>query len=322
MTTSRGAFSKLIAAAFATVAALGFAPASAAPATSRSLAVSVPPEPTTILPGGTAVIPLRVLNPGSSPVTVTITGRGVDLGDNGEMTLAAGLDPRWQGRVGFPTAPLTIAAQGFIDVKLPVQMPSVIAPDLYFVGFLVTPLKAVQGDVQVINQIGSFVTVDVPGPRLRALTADLNLPGFTLGNDVHGTLHVRNIGPAAARFWGENDVTSAPGGSLPSQQRIEKSTLPTGRVRSFDVSGAPRWLLGFVTMRVRIDYPDQTETATKEILITRRVFVMSPWLLVIVGSLLVAGLSWWVHHRRQRRPVPAPVVTTQAMRRRLLYQGS
>ena len=37
-------------------------------------------------------------------------------------------------------------------------------PDLYFVGFLVTPVAAEGGSIKVINQIGSFLTVDVPGP--------------------------------------------------------------------------------------------------------------------------------------------------------------
>ena len=40
------------------------------------------------------------------------------------------------------------------------------------------------GQVQVINEIGSFVTLDVPGPRSTRLRAKLRLPGFTLGQEA------------------------------------------------------------------------------------------------------------------------------------------
>jgi hypothetical protein len=307
--------------AVAAIVSGGFTSASGAPGAGRSLAVSVPPEPTPIVAGGIATIPIKVLNPGNRPVTVTITNRGVELGDNGAVTIGAGPDPRWQGQVVFPAAPVTIAAQGFVDVDLPVQMPPVIAPDLYFVGFLVSPVKTGQSDIQVINQIGSFITVDVPGPRQRELTADLHLPRFKLGSTVAGLLQVHNVGKAAARFWGENDTTSSPGRGTPQQQRIEKSTLPIGRVRSFQVSGKPHWPIGFVTMKVRITYPDQTDAATKDILITRRVLVISPWVLVVIGGLCLLAIAWGIHRHRRKR-VNTVDETLQARRRRLLYQSA
>jgi hypothetical protein len=307
------------AAAFAAMAAsVAVVPAWAAPAQGRSLAVSVPPEPTPIAPGEAATIPIRVLNPGPQPVTVTVTGRQVELGDNGSVAIGAQPDPRWQNRVVFPTSLLTIAGQGFIDIPLVVQMPVHIDPDLYFVGFLVTPIKTGRGDVQVINQIGSFITVDVPGPRLRRLTAELHVPGFHLGSSVSGVLQVHNIGRAAARFWGENDVTSSPGKKTPQQQRIEKSTIPIGKVRSFQVSGSPHWPIGFVTMSVRITYPDQTESATKDITVTKRVLVISPWVPVVAAGLAAATITWWVR-RHHRNRAPERHDTTQARRRRLLY---
>src|SRR5689334_7238195 len=57
------------------------------PADPRSLAVSVPPDPLVVAPGETASIPLRLLNPGNAPVSVTISGTALEFGDDGGVTL-------------------------------------------------------------------------------------------------------------------------------------------------------------------------------------------------------------------------------------------
>ncbi len=107
-------------------------------------------------------------------------------------------------------------------------------------------------------------------------------------------------GRAAVRFWGENDTTSSPGGGIPTQQRYETSLLPIGESRSLTVSGKPAWPVGMVTMTVHLTYPDRTEQATKEIIFTKRVLVVSPWVLVTLSLLLAACVAWLVR-RRQRR---------------------
>ena len=295
-----------------------WAASSPAPATkvSRPIAVSVPPDPVQIGPGGTAKVPVRVVNPGNAPVTVTVTGRGLDFGDNGKVNLTQQPDPRWLGRVDFPAGDLTIPAQGFDDLSLNVRMPDRIDPDVYFVGFVVSPVPTANGRVTLINQIGAFFMIDVPGPRVRKLSASLDVPGFDLGpihlgsvvvgRQAAGELRVRNVGHATARFWGENDTSSSPGGGTPTQQRVRVSLLPVGRLRSYAVSGRPAWPVGFVTMTVHIIYPDKTESSTTEIVLTKRSLVISPWVLVAVGVLVVLGL-WWFVHRRKRRKQPVAV---------------
>src|SRR5947209_4414989 len=134
-------------------------------------------------------------------------------------------------------------------------MPEKIAPDLYFVGFLVSPVVTPNGQVQVVNEIGSFFTIDVPGPRLRKLTADLRLnrsvfahisiPNVVIGNRARGLLQVRNVGTTQVRFWGEVDSASSPVGGV-SQDRIDKSLIPRGHVRTFTVIGKPAWPIDFV----------------------------------------------------------------------------
>ena len=176
------------------------------PSRPQSLAVSVPSETAPLAPGASGTIPIRVVNPGSTSVTVRITGQRIQFADEGRVTIA-GRDPMWEGRVDFPARPITISAQSYRDVGLTVHVPPRISPDLYFVGFLVTPLPDAARNITYIHQVGSYITIDVPGPRTRTLTADLRLPRFALSSDrVHAKLHVHNVGKAAAMFWGENDT--------------------------------------------------------------------------------------------------------------------
>lgn len=285
-------------------AGAGATAASADPGTQsgpRPIAVSVPPEPTTVVLGGVSVVRVRVLNPGSAPVAVTVTGGALQFGDEGAVTVDAAPDADWKDAVDFPAGPLTVPADGYIDARLTVRVPAQLSPDLYFIGFLVTPLATGDGNVKVINQIGSFVTLDVPGPRDRELSASLDGPGFALSSHADETLRVRNVGHAAVRFWGENDTTSFPGGSRPKQQRIDTSLLPIGHERSFTLAGKPAWPIGLVTVKVRVTYAGRTEDATQEIVLQRRVLVVHPLALVALIVLVIAAPAWWTVRRRRRR---------------------
>jgi LPXTG-motif cell wall-anchored protein len=295
-----------------TVLVSGIPSAQAAPdpqAGPRSLAVSVPAEAAPLEAGATGTVPIRVVNPGSRPVAVRITGQGVRFADEGRITIA-GRDPMWDGRVDFPARPMTISAQSYRDVDLAVHMPTHISPDLYFIGFLVTPLPGAAGNLTYINQIGSYITIDVPGPRTRTLAADLDLPSFALTSHLHAKLHVHNVGKSAAMFWGENDTTAAPGSSAPTQARLERSLLPAGRSRTIVVEAKPSFLVAMVTMRVHILYPGRTDAGTTEIVLTKRVLVVQPAAVVLLGALLIVAGIWYARRRRkrrrQRKPRPSP----------------
>jgi len=264
-------------------------------ATNRPLGVSVPSDPVVLGPGRTSTIRIRVLNPGATSVTVRITGRHVDLGDNGAVMVGNGPDPLWGGRVQFPSRALTIPPQSYVNVDLTVHMPQKIDSDLYFVGFLVTPVVVPNGQVQVVNEIGSFFTIDVPGPRVRKLSAEIEtersvfahitIPGLVIGSRAIGLLHVRNVGTAQVRFWGEivSDATD--------QHRIDTSLIPRGHVRIFSVSAKPGWPIAFVKLTARVFYPGRTASSVLEIDLSKRVLVICPWVLLTVVILLIACLS-------------------------------
>jgi hypothetical protein len=277
----------------------------------RAIAVSVPPDAVPLSPGETSAIPIRVVNPGASSVTVTVKSEGITLGDNGTTAFSGGPDPLWAGRAVFPPGDIVIPADHFVDLSVVVHMPAHIDPDLYYIGFLVSPVPTVSGEVVVINQIGAFLTIDVPGPRVRALSADLTTTGFNwgpihistlvVGDHVDGRLTVHNTGSSSVLFFGENDVTSAPITGSPAQQRIGRSLLPIGRSRWFAVAGQSAFPIDLVTLRDIVTFPDRTGTGTLEVVRTRTVLVISPWVFVVVAALLAAFGYWRLRARRRRR---------------------
>ena len=274
---------------------------------SRGLAVSVPADPVPIGAGTRATALVRIINASATPVPVTIESRRLLLLDNGKVTIGERPDARWQRRARFPSGQLTIPARGYRDIPLTMRVPPTLSPDLYFVGFLVTPVPTKSGTIQVINRIGSFVTIDVPGPRQRELGGKFRMPSLVFGSRANGTLHISNTGHAAVRFWGEHDTTSSPGGT-PRQLRLDPSLLPAGRSRSTTVSGKPAWPVGIVTVTAHITYPGRTDAATKELVFSKRVLVISPWLPVGLALLLAAaGAGVWTRRRRPPRPVQISV---------------
>ena len=274
--------------------------ASGSRAPERPLAVSVPAEAASLRPAATGTVPIRVVNSGSTPIAVRITGQGIRFGDEGRVTIA-GRDPMWDGRIDFPARPMTIPARSYRDVGLTVHMPPRISPDLYFIGFLVTPLPNAAGNLTYVNQIGSYITIDVPGPRTRTLTADLHLPSFALTSHVRAKLHIHNVGKSAAMFWGENDTTATPGSSTPRQARLDRSLLPAGRSRTIVVEAKPSFLVAMVTMHVHILYPGRTDAGTTEIVLTKHVLVVQPAAVVLLGAILIVAGIWYAHRRRKRR---------------------
>jgi hypothetical protein len=255
--------------------------------------------------GATAKTLVRIVNPNTARVRVTIESRQLSLLDDGKVAVGAGPDPRWERRARFPSRQLTIPAQGYLNIPLTVRVPRGLPPDLYFIGFLVTPAPTRSGSIQVINQIGSFLTIDVPGPRIRKLAGHFQIPELIFGTKATGSLRIANVGKAAVRFWGENDTTSSPGGKY-QQLRLDPSLLPAGRSRSITVSSKPAWPIGLVTVTTHITYPGRTESATKELTFSKRVLVINPWIPIGLLLLLLALVAGWLVKRIRSAPLAQP----------------
>ena len=266
-----------------------------------ALAVSVASTPTQIRPGASADLQVRVLNPATEPVTVTLRGRGIDLADNGVVRLLPGTDPTWTRNLSFPDE-IHVPGQGFATANVRVTVPAETSPDLYFIGFVVTPRPVPARGVKVINQIGSFLTLDVPGPRTRQLRARLFAPPIQFRRQARATLTVQNTGHATSRFWGETS-TSSPGTTQPDLRRIEPTLLPAQRSRTLPVRAQSGWPIALLTITTHLTYPQQTDTQTTDLTTTRRILLIQPTvppatLAVLLGLL---GLTW-----RRRRRLPSP----------------
>lgn len=282
------------------------APADAT-AGNSGLTVSVPPSATPIHPGQDSTVSIRVINPGSDPVRVTLSDRGAELGDNGSVHLQGAPDPKWAGRVTLPAGELTIPAQGYQTVNVQIHAPEVIDPDLYFVGLMVTPEATKAGSVQVVNQIGTLISLDVPGPRQQDLSASMDASPVQFADKAAATLQVRNPGHSVLRFFGETGTSDA----SHQPDRIDSSILPVDRQRSLPVTAKAAWPIQMVTMDARLSYSDQTAAATTQKTATVDVLLVQPWVSIAAISALLLGIAVPVFRRirakiaRKRAAAPA-----------------
>jgi hypothetical protein len=261
-----------------------------------ALSVTSPAEPVDATPGSPATAMLTVGNLSQGPLPVRVTAVGVQLLDNGKTRLGQSDDPRFAGRVHINPGALTIQARHKATVEITVDVPSGLQPDDYFLGFLVTPILNAPS-VTVVNQIGALVVLDVPGPRLRKLTARAIGPPrvrFTFGRSAAGTVRVTNVGAATVPFSATTETQGWPAASQP--YRVEpRQVLPPGLSRDTPLHVTTPFGLGWYTIRTTLIY-NLTEQTTGQVVVSRRVLVVNP-LLAIPVVVLLASLVW----RRRRR---------------------
>ena len=283
---------------------------------SRALSVSTVENPATLRPGHTYTVAIRVINSGSRALTVKVRGEGIDLGDNGKVSFTGQPDKFWAEYVTFPSGNITVPAQSFATVPITVRMPASIKPDFYYIGFLVTPVVTASTGITIVNQIGGFQIVDVPGPRAKKISAYLSAPvtklhfgGVVIGSNAIGDLVVRNTGKTAVTFWGENDI-SMKLGAMPPQQRFDSELLPVGRIKQFTLKVPAVWPINVVTMRVTVFYHGRTDATSKQIVLTRRMLVISPWAIVL-AFVFVACAAWGLLYARHlHRSGPGSTAST------------
>ena len=166
----------------------------------NGISVTFPAAPIPIRPGKVTDFQLKVRNDSSHSLAVTVVERSVRLENNGHEMLGIRPDATFGERTSVTPARLLLAVGQERTVRITVRAPSRLAPNDYFVGFLVSPVVT-SGNVRVLNDVGAFVVLDVPGPRQRKLTASfVGLPNFAFSSGVSGSIRVKSVGAAAAEF--------------------------------------------------------------------------------------------------------------------------
>jgi hypothetical protein len=180
-----------------------------------------------------------------------------------------------------------IPADGYQTLSIPLVMPQ-LAPDTYLVGLLVTPLND-QPNVRVVSAIGSYATIDVPGPRDRHLTATLHTPGIVWGASHKITLVATNTGRSSLWFWGEHGA-----------QRIPRLLVPAGHHRTLSLAAHAAFGLGIKHVRVRLFY-NRSDAQVVQLTAQRTILFVHPGYGAAAVALIVLAIAAVLRLRRHPR---------------------
>jgi len=292
-------------------------PALAMPANAAAgsvLGVSAPADPVTAVPGQPVATTVRLSNGGTEPLTVRLAVGTIKLGDRGEVTIDAVPDPVWAASTRIAEPTVTLAAQSWFENRVVIEVPAGLRPDTYFVGILVTPQVPASGSVTVVNEVGTYVGFDVPGPRQRSVRiSELDLPGAVFGGTVPVRVRLVNDGPSFATAWGELHV-SGPGRSRQVVRLPGRYRLAAGSYRDVTVSVTPGFGAGMVKVRATAFYnvSDQTvaeTTATASVWVVSRaagIGAAAAAATLLGGAILLAARRWRRRRRAMRAAGPIP----------------
>jgi hypothetical protein len=271
------------------------------------LAVSAPAEPVRAAAGSRADAWIQLTNAGETPIDVRLRVVRLVPHDNGRLEVVDEADPLWTDRVELPSA---VAVPPGVQAKAPLRITvgAELLPDLYLIGVLAEPV-AVQppgGGLAVRSQITAVITVEVPGPRERALKVTLDkLPYIHIGRGIGGRFQVQNVGPAAALTRGQLRVDAAATGTNRAVIRAtgeRMQLLPAGTGR--DVTYAWRTDDWFALARptAQITYSNGGSTLGEVMAVGRPVLVLAPEFAISLAVLFVgagAGVVLWGRARRR-----------------------
>ena len=271
-----------------------------------ALSVSTPADSLAGEPGETVTSWIRVGNNGATALPVTISPATIELGDNGATTMSPGVDPRFVNSVTLETAAATVPANDYIEISVSISIPTSLIPDIYLLGFLVTPAPGA-GSVQVINQIGAFISIELPGSRDRRIEAAFdNAPHFVLSDSPTLTVRVDNVGESALEFTSETTIDGF-GTATPGNIRVEPKLLPSGTSRDVEITWVAELGIGVFDVHTRLVH-NLTQSETTGVELEHKIVVVSPIVLTVMVTILLilaAGVVLLVHHRRRILQRPA-----------------
>lgn len=274
-------------------------PALASDPTPVGLTVSTPAAPIPAAPGKVTNTWLRIGNNGTSPLPVTIAPATVDLGNDGVTALEAAADPLFAGNIALSFTTATVPALSFTEIQVTITVPATLPPDTYVLGFLVTP-NVSGGAVQVLNQVGGLIVLDLPGSRDRRLEAAfLDPPLFLFTSDPSLTVRVRSLGRSALNFTSETTIDGI-GEAIPSDIRRFPQLLPATHYRDIKLDWRSPPGAGIYNVHVRVAY-HRTQAETTEQSLTHTVIILSPPALGILAAVLIGITAAVVALLRRRK---------------------
>jgi hypothetical protein len=292
-------------------AAFAWLPSARAQQAGNTLVVSTPAGGLTGSPGYPLHTWIRVGNNGDRPLEAIVSVASLSFGDNGEVRLGDEPDATWGPRVHIASPDLSLAPHTYSDEPIDVALPETLAPDTYFVGFLVTPVPTA-GNVRVINRIGTFIAFDVAGERQRSVKIEeLRVPHFVFGTHVPIKFTVRNTGPSFATTWSELHV-----GSWRAADRLhpfaQRERVPSGHSRDYVWTSRMPFTFGFVHVQA-LAFFNKTDQQIAQSQATAATFVIDPRF--AVAALIAAALAAvWLRRRRPRPPRLRAVDVTRDVR--------
>jgi hypothetical protein len=263
------------------------------------LVVTSPAAPVVIAPGRTGATVITVGNPGPRAIDVQVSAAGVKLLNNGSTDFVAGQhDPVFGSHVTIAPSHLHLLSGHRATVRVTITAPTTVAPNDYFLGFLVTPI--VNGpSVAIVNQIGALVVVDVPGSRDERLAASyVGLPGLAWSSSASGFVQVRSVGRSTVQFTTDSLLTGFPA-PKPAVLLEQPQALPAGLTRDEPIH-VSSWLgIGWTTIHTTLVY-NLTNQRTGQVVLSKTVILINPiWLALPVA--LVAIVVLLVGRRRRKR---------------------
>lgn len=269
------------------------------------LTVSTAGAPIPAAPGKVTNTWLRIGNNGTESLPVSIAPATVDVGNDGVTRLEALADPLFAGNIVLSATSVTVPALSFTEIQVTITVPETLAPDIYILGFMVTPSVS-GGAVKVLNQVGALISLDLPGPRDQRLEAAfLDAPLFHVTSDPSLTVRVRSVGRSALQFTSETTIDGF-GEATPSNIRRSPQLLPASRYRDVTLNWNSSLGVGIHNVHVRVVY-HRTQAETTEQSLTRTVIVLSPpalGILAVVLLIIIAAVITLISWRRRSRHRP------------------
>lgn len=229
----------------------------------------------------------------------------MNLGNDGVTGFTPEQDPRFTGKITLSQTQEVIPAGGYVELAVTVAIPAAIIPDIYVLGFLVTP-EVTGTSVRIVNQIGALIAFDVPGSRDRTLTAwFVDVPWIMFTNHPSLTVRASSVGKSALQFTSE-DTLSGFGAATPAGKRNDPRPVPAGTHRDLVVPWSIPWGIGVSEVTTTMLYP-KSGSGNAQIVLTHQVIVIKPLVAYIAGALLLLLILLVIALRIALRRKDAPV---------------